>query len=47
MLKMSGFLNFYNQMIKHITMNMIPAEVFRKYDDPTNRKEVKMATVQS
>ena len=41
------FLNFYNQKRKHTTTNKIPAEIFRKYDDPTIRKEVVMATEQS
>ena len=40
-------MNFYNQKRKHTTTNKIPAEVFRKYDDPTIRKEVVMATEQS
>ena len=44
---MTGFLNFYNQKRKHITTNKIPAEIFRKYDDPTIRKVVVMATEQS
>ena len=46
-LTLSGFLNFYNQKRKHTTTNKIPAEIFRKYDDPTIRKEVVMATEQS
>ena len=46
-LRLSGFLNFYNQKKKHTTTNMIPAEIFRKYDNPTIRKEVVMATKQS
>ena len=40
-------MNFYNQKRKHTTINKIPAEIFRKYDDPTIRKEVVMATEQS
>ena len=40
---LSGFLNFYNQMRKHTT-NMIHAEIYRKYDDLTIRKEVVMTT---
>ena len=39
-----GFFNFYNQKIKHTTTNKIPAEIFRKYDDLTIRKEVVMVT---
>ena len=46
-LKLSGFLNLYNQKRKHTTTNKIPAEIFRKYDDPTIRKEVVMAKKQS
>ena len=46
-LTLSGFLNFYNQKRKHTTTNKIPAEIFRKYDDSTIRKEVVMATEQS
>ena len=44
---MSRFLNFYNQERKYITTNKLPAEIFRKYDDPTIPKEVVMATEQS
>ena len=40
-------MNFYNQKRKHTTINKIPAKIFRKYDDPTIRKEVVMATEQS
>ena len=34
-LTLSGFLNFNNQKRKHTTTNKRPAEIFRKYDDPT------------
>ena len=42
---MSGFFfNFYNQKRKHITTDKIPADILRKYGDPTIRKDVVMAT---
>ena len=40
-------MNFYNQKRKHTATNKISAEILRKYDDPTIRKEVMMATEQS
>ena len=46
-LTLSWFLNFYNMKRKHTTTNKIPAEIFRKYDNPTIRKEVVMAAEQS
>ena len=44
---MSRFLNFYNQKRKNTKTNKIPAEFFRKYDNPKIRKDVVMTTLQS
>ena len=39
-IKIIWILNFYNQKRKHTITNKIPAEIFRKYGDPTISKEI-------
>ena len=44
-LTVSGFSNFDNQKRNHTTNSKTPADDFRKYDDPTIRKETATANL--